>query len=71
MSLAAIILFCIFYAHVSHAKLESVRHWGRGVLFYLVSLAAIILFYIFYAHVSLDLKVGRGVCVQSMLSWKV
>ena len=57
-----------------HAKFESVRHWGSGVLFYLVSLAVIILFYIFYAHVSFDLKVGRrgeGVCVQSMLSWKV
>ena len=74
VSLTVIILFYIFYAHVSfdlkvgrrggdccaeHAKLESVRHWGNGVLFYLVSLAAIILFYIFYAHVSLDLKVGR------------
>ena len=92
VSLAAIILFYIFYAHVSfdlkvgrrgggdcsaeHAKFESVRHWGSGVLFYLVSLAVIILFYIFYAHVSFDLKVGRrggggGIVVQSTLSLKV
>ena len=57
-----------------HAKLESVRHWGSGVLFYLVSLTAIILFYIFYAHVSFGLKVARrggGGGVQSMLSLKV